>query len=304
MASNRREDFTKILKLQFAVFFFLPNQVRERPRRVQFLNDIKQNVAGFANANSAALLTAGGVVGTVATAVLAGRAGFKAAEIVSEAEIKKMQEVAADPHTRDVDDVSKIEIGLSKTEKLLVVWPQFIPPVIVGTATIASIVMANRVSAQKAAALAAAYGLAERNFGEYKEKVAEKLTGPKQQQVDDEIAQDRVNQTDGYQNIVMVEGEVLCFDEPTARYFRSTMENIKSAVNATNAEILHHDHASAGFFYEELGLPGTSWTDEVGWNTDQLLDIKYSTVMSPDGRPCIAIDFKVLPKADYIPKHY
>lgn len=270
---------------------------------MQFLNDIKQNVAGFANANSAALLTAGGVVGTVATAVLAGRAGFKAAEIIEDEKTKRFVELAVENSTPTKDEI-KAEITLSTKDKIWVVWPQFIPPVIVGTATIASIVMANRVSAQKAAALAAAYGLAERNFGEYKEKVAEKLTGPKQQQVDDEIAQDRVNQTDGYQNIVMVEGEVLCFDEPTARYFRSTMENIKSAVNATNAEILHHDHASAGFFYEELGLPGTSWTDEVGWNTDQLLDIKYSTVMSPDGRPCIAIDFKVLPKAEYIPKHY
>ena len=65
-----------------------------------------------------------------------------------------------------------------------------------------------------------------------------------------------------------------------------------------------HDHANATFFYDELGLPGTTWTDEVGWNTDHLLDLKYSTVISPDGRPCISIDFKVLPKSDYVPKHY
>jgi Spy/CpxP family protein refolding chaperone len=247
---------------------------------VQFLNDVKQRAGEFAKENASTLLTAGSVVGTVATAVLAGRAGFKAHEILLEKDTEKMMKEM--PEADNIDQ----QIGLTKTEKLV------------------AIIMSHRMSSAKVAALAAAYGLAERNFSEYKEKVAEKLTGPKQQQVVDDLAQDRVSRTDGYQNIVMVEGEVLCFDEPTARYFRSTMENIKSAVNATNAEILHHDHASAGFFYEELGLPGTSWTDEVGWNTDQLLDLKYSTVMSPDGRPCIAIDFKVLPKAEYIPKHY
>jgi hypothetical protein len=164
--------------------------------------------------------------------------------------------------------------------------------------------MANRMSAQKAAALAAAYGLAERNLSEYKDKVSEKLTGPKKQQIDDEIAQERVNRAPGHDTIVIADGEILCFDEPTGRYFRSTMDKIKNAVNTTNAEILHHDFANATFFYEELDLPGTTWTDEVGWNSDQLLDLKFSTVLTPDDKPCIAIDFKVLPKPDYVPKHY
>jgi len=267
---------------------------------VQFLIDAKQKAAEFAEANAAALLTAGGVVGTVATAVLTGRAAVKANDILREANAKKKEDFARDEQS--LVDVPKDM--LSKTDKLILVGPQFVPPVIVGSATIASIVMANRVSAQKAAALAAAYGLAERNLSEYKEKVAEKLTGPKKTAIDDELAQDRINRTQGYDQIVVMDGEVLCFDEPTGRYFRSTMENIKSAVNATNGEIINHDHVRATFFYEEIGLPATTWTDEVGWNRDHLLDLKFSTCISPDNRPCIAIDFSVLPKLDYVPKHY
>lgn len=82
------------------------------------------------------------------------------------------------------------------------------------------------------------------------------------------------------------------------------MEDLKTAINTVCAEILHHDYASASFFYEELDLPATTWTDEVGWNVDQLPDLTFSTVLAPSGQPCIAVDFKVLPKADYIPKHY
>lgn len=262
------------------------------------LTEVKQKVGVLLAENSTTLLTAGGVVGTVATAILTGRATFKAAEIIQAEELNSIHDSGT------TDSLSNNTMGMSNWNKVKMVWPLYIPPVLTGGLTVGSIIMANRMSAQKAAALAAAYGLAERNLSEYKDKVAEKLTGPKAQSIDDELAQDRVNKTDGYQNIVVVEGEVLCFDEPTGRYFRSTMDNIRKAVNATNAEIIHHDHASASFFYEELDLPATTWTDDVGWNTDQLLDLKYSTVLSRDDRPCIAIDFKVLPKPDYIPKHY
>ena len=261
---------------------------------MQFINDVREKAAHLVTENASTLLTAGGVVGTVTTAVLTGRAAFKAADRILFEKMKML----------DHQDVSEDPPEMPVAQQVKLVWPYFVPPTITGGATIAAIVMANRVNAQKAAALVAAYGLAERNLSEYKEKVSEHLTGPKQQKVDDEIAQDRVNKTPGHDVIVIADGEILCFDEPTGRYFRSTMDKIKNAVNTTNAEILHHDYANATFFYEELDLPGTTWTDEVGWNSSQLLDLKYSTVLTPDDKPCIAIDFKVLPKPDYVPKHY
>src|SRR3954464_7904589 len=189
-------------------FFFLPKFQRDLGERVQLLNDVKQKAVTVLQENSSTLLTAGGVVGTVATAILAGRGGIKAGRILREAE--------ADLRVDNAND----DLELPTMDKFKLAAPQFIPPIVTGTLTVTSIIFANRMSAQKAAALAAAYGLAERNLSEYKDKVAEKLTGPKKQAVDDELAQDRVSKTDGYQNIVIVEGEVLCFDEPTARYFR------------------------------------------------------------------------------------
>lgn len=259
---------------------------------MQFLNDVKQKAVVLLEENATTLLTAGGVVGTVATAILTGRATFKAAEIIRQKEVEHIVEV--DGHT----------MGLNNWDRAKLVWPLYIPPVVTGTATIGSVIMANRMSAQKAAALAAAYGLAERNLSEYKDKVTEKLTGPKKQQLDDELAQDRVNNTPGHSQIVVIEGTVLCFDQPTGRYFRSTMENINRAVNTTNSEILNHDYATATFFYEELEMPATTWTDEVGWNRDRLLELSFSTVLTPDQKPCLAIDFKVLPTLDYVPKHF
>lgn len=255
---------------------------------MQFITEVKQKAVVLIEQNATTLLTAGGVVGTVATAVLTGRATFKAAEIIRNEEVKHVEE--ADKHT----------MGLSTVERAKVVWPLYVPPVVIGGATIASIIMANRMSAQKAAALAAAYGLAERNLTEYKTKVSEKLTGPKRQQIDDEIARDRVhNSTADHEQIVIIEGSdnVLCFDEPTGRYFKSTPEKIRRAVNATNAEILRHNGASVSYFYDELELPPTNWSDTLGWGIGEQMDVKYSYIEAKDGsgRPVLSIDFQKAP---------
>jgi hypothetical protein len=266
---------------------------------MQIITEAKERASQLLQDNASTLLTAGGVIGTVATAVLTGRASFKAAEIIAEEELRHV-------HPDGVEDsIDDATMGLDRKSKILLVWPLFVPPVVTGGATIGAVVLANRITGQRAAALAAAYGLSQKQLEEYKNKVAEKLGVNKTQKLDDELAQERVNKTPGASQIVIVEGEVLCFDAPTGRYFRGTMDAINKAVNSVNAEILHHDYASATHFYEELGLPATTWTDEVGWNTDQLLELTISTVMSDDGqRPCIHIDFKTLPKADYVPRHY
>jgi hypothetical protein len=255
------------------------------------ITEAQKKVQEFASENASTLLTAGAVVGVVGTGVLAGRAGFKAAQILEEIEVVQVEE----------DERAEVP-QLSKTEKLLRVGPQFIPPVITGGVTITAIVFSNRISAQKAAALAAAYGLSRSQFEEYKDKVAEKLTGPKRDQVDTELAQERAGRTPTGQIIIVEGGDVLCFDQPTGRYFKSTMEKINRAVNRTNEECIRGDYASANFFYEEIGLPPTTWGEEVGFNANNLVDLTISTILSPEDEstPVLAIDFKKLPTEDYI----
>lgn len=264
---------------------------------MRFITEVHKRVQHLIQENATTLLTAGGVVGTVSTAVLAWRGGMKYAQIVEET-------LREDAEAEGIDIV-QTNAQLTNSTKAKLAAPHLLAPVITGTTTVAAIIFSHKMNAQKAAALAAAYGLAEGRLSEYKEKVAEKLTPAKEQKIQDELAQESVNKTPGANQMIVVEGEVLCFDRPTGRYFQSTMESIRSAVNSTNAEILHHDHATASYFYDELGMDRTTWTDEVGWNSsDPLMDLTYSTVLFDGKRPCIAIDFKTLPKLDYVPKHY
>jgi hypothetical protein len=244
--------------------------------------------------NSSAILTAGGVVGTVATAVLSGRAAVKAHELIN------AKELGLRALSEEIEGVQE----LSKTEKALLVWPQFIPPVLVGSATIGSIVAANYMSARRAAALAAAYGMSQKQLEEYKGKITEKLTGPKRQSIDDEIAQDRVtnNPPKDKEVIILAGGDVLCYDMLTGRYFRSTVEQVRKAESKINADLVNHQYASLSSFYDEIGLPATNFTDTVGWgihNQDLPLGVMLSTIMTPDDKPCVAIDFDTQPSFNY-----
>lgn len=265
------------------------------------LNDIPQKVKEFATQNSTTILTAGGVVGTVTTGVLAARAGIKAQQIIAE------HELAASIHKshRELEedgDPSMEDVKLSKKEKFVLVGPQFIMPVVTGGLTITAIIFAHRISAQKAAALAAAYGLLENRFEDYREKVSEKLTGPKQQQVKDEIAQDKVDENPpSKQVVILAGGDMLCYDSISGRYFRSSVERIKRAEAELNNELFDTQMASVSEFYDKIGLPATTMSDMLGWSAydDGQVEFEISTTLTDDKQPCIVITPSRLPEANY-----
>lgn len=228
--------------------------------------------------NSTALLTSVGVVGTVTTAVLTGRASFRSADIIRAAN----KELNAE--AKSMADV----VDLTPREKIALVWPQFIPPVGVGGLTITAIIMAHRLSAKEAATLAAAYGVSERAFSEYREKVVERVGQNKETGIHDAIAKDRVEKTP-IPAIVPGTGEVLCLDLWTGRYFNSTVETIRKAENDINFEIVNGMYASASTFYDALGLEATEMTDMLGWNINCKLEVTISSQLASDGRPCVTI---------------
>ena len=243
--------------------------------------------------NKTTILTGIGVAGTVTATVLSGRAGFKAAQIL-EAETSKK-----DLSPKDQELLAGWEPSLK--EKIWLVGPQFLPAA--GTCAIAvtATIFSNRLSAKETAAMAAMYSMSDKTFQEYKEKVQEKLGQNKEQAVRDEIAQERVNNNPPVDSAVIItgNGDVLCYDVLSDRYFRSTVENIKKAENEVNSLILNEDEVSLGRFYEEIGLKVTPFSDTVGWNLENRCEVDITSVLSPDQQPCVQIDFRRWPKSDY-----
>jgi Family of unknown function (DUF6353) len=236
---------------------------------------IAKTAEKFTADNSPTILTAIGVAGTITTAVLSAKAGIESASILSE-----------EP------------AYMTKKEKVKLTWQVWVLPVGVGTITVTSIIFANKIGTRRAAAMATAYVISETAFDDYKSKVVEKLGKSKERDIHDFIAQDRVDQA-GASTIIIDDGDVLCFEQYTGRYFKSTMETIKKAQNDTNYQVLHDGYASLSDFYQRIGLPITSISEELGWNSDTKLEILFSTVMSENQKPCISIDFNVTPVRDY-----
>lgn len=257
---------------------------------VGMITKVGKNIEKFTVDNAPTILTGVGVVGTLATAFLTGKGTVEAVKRVNE---KKFIKHLHEPAT---ETVKKNDQELTKFDVVKLTWTCYLPPVAAATITIGSIVMANQISAKRIAALAAGYGLLEGRMDEYKTKMQEKLGMKKEAEARDEIAQDRVWNSPPDPTIIVSEGKTMFKDEPSGRYFESTMETVKSAQNAVNYRIMNREYAVLSDLYEELGLPPTSLSEEFGWDLkNSPVEIEFTPVLTPENKPCIRMDYNVNP---------
>jgi hypothetical protein len=238
--------------------------------------------------NAPAILTGFGIAGTLATAYLAGDASFKAARLIDEAQRIENEQEKSHP--------------LDKKEKFKLTWSLYLPAAGAGCATVGCIYFANRISSKRLAALAAAYTIAEKANSEYKEKVLEMLGKDKEEKVRASVQQDRIDRDpdlDGMIDSEMEDGRVRCKDAWSGRYFRSTMEEIKEAQNNVNYQILNNQYASLTDFYTQLCLEKTKESDDVGWNSDKMMEITFTSAIDSKKRPVLVMDFAVAPIRSY-----
>lgn len=232
------------------------------------LNTLASRAGQVLKANSPAILTALGVSGTITTAYLTGKASYRAA--------RRLGEEPA---------------WMSNREKVELVWDLYIPATVSGAITIGCIIGATRVSSKRAAAAYSLVTLSEKAFEEYREKVVEKLGERKEQSVRDEIAQSRVDANPPGSAIVVGSGSVLCCELFTMRYFQSDMETLRKAENTINAKLNSHDYATMDDFYYLIGLGSTSESAAIGWESDRLMSLDFTTTLSGDGKPCLAFGY-------------
>ena len=254
------------------------------------LSKIFKKAAAAARDNAPAILTAVGVTGVVTTAVLTAKATFKAADKIRDEQERLDKEEQSHP--------------LTTQEKVKLVWPEYIPAAGVGLMAVTAVLAANHVSSDRAAAMASAYTIAQKGLTDYRDKVVEMIGDKKEEEVREEVAKDRIKAAN-FENVVLTpRGDALFLDTHSGRVFRSDMESVRAAVNDINAELLANDYASLSEFYDHLGIPRTAESDEIGWNVDARLKVKYTTDFTPDGKQaCVAITFDTIPVRGYFVTH-
>ena len=249
------------------------------------LATIVKDIRKFASKRSPEILTGIGIAGMITTTILAVRATPKALKLIEE---QKEEE--------SVDELSSFEV-------VKVAWKPYIPAMVTCIASTACLIGASSVNTKRNAALATAYKLSETALSEYRDKVVETIGEKKERIIRDKVAEERVKKNPVSKNEVIVtgNGKTLCFDPISGRYFMCSIETIKKAENTLNKQMLHDisGYVSLNEFYDELGLDHTSIGNDLGWNTNQLIDIDFSSQLNDNGEPSVVLDYLVAPKCDY-----
>ena len=244
------------------------------------LSILTRQTLRFLEEKTPELLTVAAVSGTVSTIFLTVKGTFRAAEELFQGE---------EPDT------------LTTKEKVVKTWHFYIPAGVSAGLTIAAILSMHGVHAKRQAAILGLYSISERALNEYKDKVVEIVGEKKADDIREDIVKDRLEATPLKDSQVFITGtgENLCYDMLSGRYFKSDIETLRKAQNDLNVEVINGMYAAHNDFYRAVGLPPISLGEEYGWRSDHLMDLSFSTHLSEDGKPCLAVDYHVAPIRGY-----
>lgn len=240
----------------------------------------------FISAKSPAILTGCAVAGFVATIIFVRSAAKKEKELI---------DVAKEEFEKE--GISEEEQKSLKKDLAIEVAKIYAPAAACALTTVGCIIFANVAGERKRAALAAAYSLSESALKEYQEKSKELLGEKKDREIRDAIAKDKFEKNPPKEDKIIFtgDGDYLCMDAITGRYFKSNINKIQKAVNEYNAQLMSEMWLSLNEFYDKINIPHVQIGEDIGWSVDSMLDLMESYHAGEDGTPCLVMDFRVLP---------
>ena len=190
---------------------------------------------------------------------------------------------------------------LTRKETIKAVGKNYIPTVVTAGISTACILSGTIIKSQRYASLSAAYVISETAFRDYSKKVKEVVGEKKEHTIRDEVAKDRVNNNQPAKEVVVAGDGTLCYESISGRYFKSDIEKIRRAENKLNKEMISCMYVTLNDLYYELGIESTTLGDSLGWNLNKegLIEIIFSSILTQDDRPCLVIDYRVMPQYDY-----
>lgn len=244
---------------------------RHKEQEVKISRTLKQ-LKKLITKNSPVILTGIAVVGTGTSAYLAARGGLKSFPALEIAETEKGSE-------------------LTKKEKFITTWKFYAPAVIGVVATSTCMILATKIGLERTAALAGALALVDRNNSEYREKVKELLGQNKDTKIKDEIAKDHIAAANiDPSQFTLEPGQQIFWDMWSGRPFVSTNEKLDATINRLNHEMIYGGYCDLTTYYKEIGLERTQQSNDLGWSSQQLIEIAKTPVMVKD-HAVVAVQF-------------
>lgn len=236
-----------------------------------------KEIATLACVHSPEILTAVSCVGTVATAYLSGRAALRIDE-----KLKLAEEIKGEP--------------LDTKEKVVCAWEECILPGAAIGVSIGAAILSHRTSSQRYATLLAAYTAGQKLLGEERGKLA-KLIGMDPQKVLP-APSTVLDEVPNFDKMIIDtgKGKTICYDPMTGRYFYSDPEAIRAAQNDVLEQIHGDWSATLNEFYAALGLDSVKLGDDLGWNVNNLIRLRFDSSLLSNGTPILVMDYEVYPE--------
>jgi hypothetical protein len=259
----------------------------------------------FVSANSSTILVGLAVGGVIGTAVGASKVTPESQKII-EAKRKAESDISKDLESGTISNKkakeAKNNMYLKFSKDMAKVWA---PVILLGGLTISSIIFAHRIDARKQAALAAALTLTEDRLreSEYYRSTVKDMVGTKQEEaINAKVKEDYIRENPIKEDEIAYTGygNTLMLDWASHRYFRSSPEYIRQAINNLNERLLSAMWIDLNDFYDEIKLHRIGVGDIVGWNIDNgQIRLEPTSILDDNETPVYVIDFLVRPMSSY-----
>lgn len=230
-----------------------------------------------------------GIVGTVASTVMACKATTKLNDVLEDSknEIDKIKEYASNPDYSDrySEEDSKKDLALVYTQTSLKIAKLYLPAVALGTLSIASIISSNNILKKRNVALAAAYTTVDKSFKEYRKRVADRFGEEVEKQIKHNIKVHEIEETvvdeDGNEKKITKTVETCeidgyseysrFFDDGCTGWEKDAEYNLvflKAQQQYANDLLRSKGHLFLNEVYDMLGIPRSKAGQVVGWIYD------------------------------------
>lgn len=253
------------------------------------------NKVGFTiQKHSPEILTGVGIVGSVAAAIMACKATTKVSTILDDTK-EKVEAVHAvlesDEYTEEQYSIqdSKKDLAIIYTQSALKFAKLYGPSVLLGAASITSILAGHRILTKRNVALAAAYAGLDKGFKNYRKNVVERFGevvdrelkyNIKAQKITDVEIDEESGKEKKVKKTVDVVGEdptgysdyARFFDESCPAWQKNPEYNLvflKAQQQYANDKLIAQGHLFLNEVYDMLGLPRTKAGAVVGWIYDE-----------------------------------
>ena len=233
------------------------------------------------------ILVTAGVVGTVATTVMACKATTKAGDILDEFnsnmdDINKVVEMGKEEYT---EDVMKKDIAIVYVQTGVKFAKLYAPSVVLGALSITSILAGHNILRKRNVALAAAYATIDKSFKEYRGRVVERFGKEldhelryniKAKEFEEVQTDDKGKEKVVKNNVQISELEASdyakFFDEGCNGWTKDPEANLlflKKQQTYANNRLKANGYLFLNEVYEMLGIPRTKAGQVVGWIYDE-----------------------------------